>query len=37
MVESGTIALGLNPLLLAWAPTALLIAAVALLFARVRH
>jgi lipopolysaccharide export system permease protein len=37
MVESGTIALGLNPLLLAWAPTALLIAAVALLFARLRH
>jgi lipopolysaccharide export system permease protein len=37
MVESGTIALGLNPLLLAWAPTALLMAAIALLFARLRR
>jgi lipopolysaccharide export system permease protein len=37
MVESGTFALGLNPLLLAWAPTALLTAAVALLFARLRR
>lgn len=37
MVESGTIALGLNPLLLAWAPTALLVAAIALLFARLRQ
>jgi lipopolysaccharide export system permease protein len=37
MVESGTIALGLNPLLLAWLPTALLVGAIALLFARPRR
>lgn len=36
MVESGTIALKLNPLLLAWLPTAVLAAAIALLFARLR-
>jgi len=37
MVESGTLALGLDPLLLAWAPTALLLAAIGLLFARLRR
>ncbi|HMA10595.1 MAG TPA: LPS export ABC transporter permease LptG [Steroidobacteraceae bacterium] len=37
MVESGTIAFGLDPLLLAWLPTALLVAALAALFARLRH
>jgi lipopolysaccharide export system permease protein len=36
MVESGTIAFGLDPLLLAWAPTALLLVALAGLFARQR-
>jgi lipopolysaccharide export system permease protein len=36
MVESGTIAFGLNPILLAWLPTALLVAALAVLFARLR-
>ena len=36
VVESGTIALGLQPMLLAWLPTALLLAAIALLFARLR-
>jgi len=36
MVESGTIAFGLDPLLLAWAPTALLVVALAALFARLR-
>ena len=36
VVESGTIALGLPPMLLAWLPTVLLLAAVALLFARLR-
>jgi lipopolysaccharide export system permease protein len=36
VVESGTIALGLQPMLLAWLPTVLLLAAVALLFARLR-
>jgi lipopolysaccharide export system permease protein len=36
MVESGTIAFGLDPLLLAWAPTALLLVALAALFARQR-
>jgi lipopolysaccharide export system permease protein len=36
MVESGTIAFGLNPLPLAWLPTALLVAALAALFARLR-
>lgn len=36
MVESGTIAFGLNPVLLAWLPTALLAAMLAVLFARLR-
>jgi lipopolysaccharide export system permease protein len=36
MVESGTLAFGLDPLLLAWAPTALLLVALAALFARQR-
>jgi lipopolysaccharide export system permease protein len=36
MVESGTIAFALDPLLLAWLPTLLLGTAVAVLFARVR-
>jgi lipopolysaccharide export system permease protein len=36
MVESGTIAFGLDPLLLAWLPTALLVGALAALFARLR-
>ena len=36
MVESGTIAFGLDPLLLAWLPTVLLVAALAALFARQR-
>lgn len=36
MVEGGTIAFGLDPLLLAWLPTALLVAALAVLFARLR-
>jgi hypothetical protein len=35
-VQSGTLALGLEPLLLAWLPTLLLVAAVLLLFARLR-
>ena len=35
-VESGTIAFGLDPLLLAWLPTALLVVALAALFARQR-
>jgi lipopolysaccharide export system permease protein len=34
MVESGTFAFALDPVLLAWLPTTLLVAAVALLFAR---
>ena len=34
MVESGTIAFGLNPLLLAWLPTVLLVAVLAALLAR---
>jgi lipopolysaccharide export system permease protein len=37
MVESGTIAFGLNPLLLAWLPTTLLVAALAVLLARLRQ
>jgi lipopolysaccharide export LptBFGC system permease protein LptF len=36
MVESGTIAFGLNPIFLAWLPTALLVAALIALFARLR-
>lgn len=36
MVESGTIAFGLDPLLLAWLPTALLAGALAALFTRLR-
>ena len=36
MVESGTIAFGLDPLLLAWLPTAVLVLALAALFARLR-
>jgi lipopolysaccharide export system permease protein len=36
VVESGTVALQLPPLLLAWLPTLLLVAAVAALFARLR-
>ena len=36
MVESGTLAFGLDPLLLAWLPTAVLVIALAALFARLR-
>lgn len=36
LVESGTIAFGLDPLLLAWLPTAVLVAALAALLARLR-
>jgi len=36
MVASGTIAFGLDPLLLAWIPTAVLALAVTILIARLR-